>query len=56
MNKGFKTITVDMTEETFMRIAMEAHKLDITFNKCCNQILMDVIKNEQCRNRKSKQG
>ena len=40
----YKTITVDLTEAEFLKLAIEAHKQDITFNKLCESYLEDYIK------------
>jgi hypothetical protein len=48
----YKTITVDLTDAEFLKLAIEAHKQDITFNKLCQNYLEDFIK--KCENRKDK--
>ena len=41
--KGYKKIEIDLTDEEFMMLAKEAHRLDITFNALCNKYLEDYI-------------
>lgn len=42
-NSKYKTIKVDISDETFLLIAKEAHQKDITFNQRCNEILEEMF-------------
>jgi len=42
-------VDIELKDEDFMRIAQEAQKRDITFNKLVNIILKDGIKNAEYR-------
>ena len=43
----YKTIEVDLDDETFMFIAEQAHKRDITFNKMVQSILDEEIERKE---------
>ena len=47
--EAWETVNVEMEDETFMRIAREAHARDITVNKMVNIILRDGIKTAEYR-------
>ena len=36
-------ITIELTEQEFLSLAIMAHEKDITFNNLCNQILKEQI-------------
>ena len=42
-------VDIEITDEDFMKVAQEAQRRDITFNKMVNIILKDGIKNAQYR-------
>ena len=42
-------VDIELKDEDFMRIAKEAQKRDITFNKMVNVILKDGLKNAEYR-------
>jgi hypothetical protein len=37
-------ITVNLSDEEFLRIAKLAHKYDVTFNQICNYVILKNIK------------
>ena len=39
-----KEVEIYLTQDQFCWIAMQAHKKDITFNKMCNILLIDWLK------------
>jgi hypothetical protein len=41
--KNTTSVEVDMTDETFMALAKEAHARDITFNELCCEILKAYV-------------
>ena len=43
-------VDIEITDEDFMKVAQEAQRRDITFNKMVNIILKDGIKNAHYRN------
>jgi len=43
-NKSYKTVDVNMDDNTFLLIAKKAHELDVTFNAMCCRILENRIK------------
>ena len=36
-------VEIDITDETFLKLAKMAHEKDITFNQLCNEILREQI-------------
>jgi hypothetical protein len=42
--KKSKEIELELDDATFLNIAKQAHKEDITFNKMCNKLLEQYIK------------
>ena len=42
-NPDFKEIQVELSKESFYKIAVLAHDLDITFNQMCNKIVREEI-------------
>jgi hypothetical protein len=38
-----ETVEIQLTEEEFNVLAMEAHKLDITFNQFVNKVILDQL-------------
>ena len=47
--KPFTAVDIELRDEDFTMIALEAHERDITFNKMINIILKDGIKQTQYR-------
>ena len=47
--KPFTAVDIELPDEDFTRIALEAHERDITFNKMINIILKDGIKQAEYR-------
>jgi hypothetical protein len=47
LKKGYIAVDVDITDETFLKIAKLAHEKNITFNSMCNEILREIIKKEK---------
>ena len=39
-------VEIDLDEKTFLALAKEAHRRDITFNKLVNLIIVDALKRE----------
>ena len=49
-NKTFSTaVDIELPDDDFRRIALQAHERDITFNKMINIILKDSIKQTEYR-------
>jgi phosphoribosyl-ATP pyrophosphohydrolase len=42
--KKFVDVVVEMTDETFMTLALMAHEENVTFNALVNKLLMDKMK------------
>jgi hypothetical protein len=40
----FERVDVDLDDATFIGLALEAHKRDITFNQLCSEIIENKIK------------
>lgn len=38
-----KKIDVELSDETFLKLAKEAHELDLTFNEYCNKLISEYI-------------
>jgi hypothetical protein len=38
-------VEVDLSEESFVKLALLAHEKDITINQLCNKILSEAIEN-----------
>ena len=47
--KPFTAVDIELRDEDFTMIALEAHERDITFNKMINIILKDSIKQTEYR-------
>ena len=47
--KPFTAVDIELPDDDFMRIALEAHERDITFNKMINIILKDCINQAEYR-------
>jgi len=45
----WRAVNIELKDDDFMKIAQEAHKRDITFNKMCNIILKRAIKDAEYR-------
>ena len=45
----WEVVNLEIKDETFLRVAREAHRRDITFNKMVNIILRDKIKGAEHR-------
>lgn len=43
MSHIFEEVEVDITDETFLKIAKQAHDRNITFNEMCEIMLNDYI-------------
>ena len=47
--KPQRVVDIEITDEDFRRVALQAHERDITFNKMALLILKDGIKNAEYR-------
>ena len=47
--KPHTAVDIEITDEDFMKVAQEAQRRDITFNKMVNLILKDGLKNAEYR-------
>ena len=43
MDKNTKEIEVELDNDTFIRLALEAHNRNITFNALCNELLSKYV-------------
>ena len=53
MKKGYKNITVQLTDEEFNKLAKEAHRQDITFNQLCVNYLEEYMNKEEKKIKKT---
>jgi hypothetical protein len=52
-DEKMETIEIDLEDETFLAIAMEAHKKNITFNQMVSEILTEQLDIEDKKEKKN---
>jgi len=45
----YEEITLELSDETFMQLALEAHKRNITLEDCVNQILAEKLDEHEAK-------